>query len=66
MFESHILIPHKNATQYDNITRTFDGIREFLKNMDIEGLVFHHKDGRMAKIKKRDYQLARKINSGTG
>jgi len=60
-FEAHILVPHETATQYDNVTRTFAGIREFLDSMDIEGLVFHHEDGRMAKIKKRDYQLTRSL-----
>ena len=59
-FEAHVLVPHSSATQYDNIERTFDGIRAFLEMMDIEGLVFHHPDGRMAKIKKRDYGLPRK------
>ena len=59
-FENHILIPHANAMTYDNITRTFEGIKEFLEKRDIEGLVFHNLDGRMAKIKKRDYGLPRK------
>lgn len=54
-FEEHVLVPHSEATQYDNVPRTFDGLRDFLETMDIEGLVFHHPDGRMAKIKKRDF-----------
>lgn len=54
-FERHVLVPHSEATQYDNVPRDFDSIREFLDSMDIEGLVFHHQDGRMAKIKKRDF-----------
>jgi len=53
--ESHVLVPHSEATQYDNVPRTFDGLRDFLETMDIEGIVFHHPDGRMAKIKKRDF-----------
>lgn len=60
-FESHILVPHSGATQYDNVPRTFEGIKTFLESMDIEGFVFHHPDGRMAKIKKRDYQQSRKV-----
>jgi len=59
-FETHVLVPHSGAPQYDGIERTFDGIRGFLEHRDIEGLVFHHKDGRMAKIKKRDYGQKRK------
>lgn len=60
-FEVHVLVPHSDATQYDSVPRTFDGIKSFLDGMDIEGLVFHHPDGRMAKIKKRDYQLSRNV-----
>jgi hypothetical protein len=39
--------------------RTFDGLREWLTGRDIEGLVFHHPDGRMGKIKLRDFGLRR-------
>jgi hypothetical protein len=59
-YKTHVLIPHSEATQYPEILRTFEGIKLFLDVMDIEGIVFHHKDGRQAKIKKRDYQLKRK------
>jgi hypothetical protein len=59
-FEAHVLVPHSEATQYDNVPRTFEGLRDFLSAMDIEGLVFHHPDGRMAKIKKRDFGQHRK------
>lgn len=38
---------------------TFDGLRSYLAVTDIEGVVFHHPDGRMAKIKKRDFGLKR-------
>lgn len=39
--------------------RTFAGIRQWLTDKGIEGLVFHHPDGRMAKIKKRAFGLSR-------
>lgn len=39
--------------------RDFDGIRKFLSVNDIEGVVFHHEDGRMCKIKKSDFGLIR-------
>ena len=38
--------------------RDFDGIRDFLARQLIEGIVWHHPDGRMVKIKARDYGLA--------
>ena len=59
-FDTHILVPHSEATQYNDVPRTFDGIRDFLETMNIEGLVFHHPDGRMAKIKKRDFGQPRR------
>ena len=41
----------------DHFFRTWDGLREFLARSVYEGLVFHHLDGRMGKIKRRDYGL---------
>lgn len=37
--------------------RTFDGLRRFLTEHTIEGLVFHHPDGRMAKLRRKDFGL---------
>lgn len=34
---------------------TFEGIRFLLSGLNVEGLVWHHPDGRMAKIKRRDF-----------
>ncbi len=46
-----------------NVPRTYKGLRDFFKDFDskyspghkAEGIVFHHPDGRMAKIKVRDF-----------
>jgi hypothetical protein len=35
--------------------RDFDGLREFLRDFAGEGLVFHHPDGRLAKIRRDDF-----------
>jgi hypothetical protein len=35
--------------------RTFAALREFLSKARIEGIVFHHPDGRMAKIRRADF-----------
>lgn len=40
------------------VTRTFDGIREYLAANMIEGIVFAHPDGRMCKIRRNDYGLS--------
>jgi len=57
--ESHVLIPHASAEEFGGVMRTFDGLQEFLSTHDIEGVVFHHPNGRMAKIKGRDFGVKR-------
>jgi len=44
---------------YPDFPRTFGGIAKALADMDIEGIVFHHPDGRMAKIKAKDFGIER-------
>lgn len=56
---THSLMLHSQCESYPDAPRTFDGLREWLTGRDIEGLVFHHPDGRMAKIKLRDFELKR-------
>lgn len=51
---AHTLIPHGVKILAD-VPRTFDGLRDWLTGKDMEGIVFHHPDGRMAKIKLRDF-----------
>ena len=55
----HVLIKHSHAENWNDVPRDFDGIKNWLEDKDIEGLVFHHPDGRMGKIKKRDFGLKR-------
>jgi hypothetical protein len=38
--------------------RTFDALRAYLQR-DIEGIVWHHEDGRMVKIKGKDFGIRR-------
>lgn len=57
----HVLISHADAERvYLQVALTFDTIREdvvALANEDgCEGIVWHHPDGRMAKIKARDFR----------
>ena len=59
-FTEHVLISHVATGLHPDAPRTFEGLRDWLQGMDIEGIVFHHPDGRMAKIKKRDFGLKRK------
>ena len=55
----HLLIAH-GQHPIDGDPRDFDGIREYLAAHDIEGIVWHHPDGRMAKIKGKDFGIKRK------
>lgn len=51
---SHVLVPH-GAERLDDCPRTFQGLRDYLLGRQIEGIVWHHPDGRRVKIKKRDF-----------
>ncbi|MEE8423872.1 MAG: DUF5565 family protein [Thermodesulfobacteriota bacterium] len=57
--DRHVLVAHAKAEIFEDCPRDFDGLKKWLANHDIEGIVFHHSDGRMAKIKKRDFALKR-------
>lgn len=53
-----VLIPHGSVV-FEDAPRTYDGLKEWLANKNIEGLVWHHSDGRMAKIKLKDFGYER-------
>lgn len=55
-----ILIRH-GAQIMPNIPRSFTELKEWFRDRDIEGIVWHHPDGRMVKIKARDFGLSRKV-----
>lgn len=54
-FSEHTLLRHSKADVLREVPRTWEGIKNYLKNKDIEGVVWHHPNGPMAKIKKRDF-----------
>lgn len=58
-YDKHVLIRHSEAEIFD-VPRTLEGIRNWIRDKDIEGIVFHHPDGRMGKVKKRDFGMVRK------
>ena len=51
---AHVLIPH-GVEKLADVPRGFDALKEFLRERPIEGIVWHHPDGRMAKIKRTDF-----------
>lgn len=52
--DRHVLIRHGSEVE-DGCPRDHDGIKAYLDSNEIEGIVWHHPDGRMAKIKARDF-----------
>ncbi|MGW2281128.1 hypothetical protein [Streptomyces sp. NPDC001770] len=59
--EAHRLVAHATAERLDVAEPTFAGIRARVRALSAdgcEGIVWHHPDGRMAKIKARDFPEA--------
>lgn len=53
-FDSHVLVPHGDVV-IGNLPRNYEMLRGYLSSMPWEGIVWHHPDGRMAKLKRRDF-----------
>jgi hypothetical protein len=53
-FDRHVLVPH-GADILEGVPLSFDGIRDYFASHDIEGIVWHHPDGRMVKVKGKDF-----------
>jgi hypothetical protein len=53
-FSSHVFVRH-GADMLHGVPRTYAGLREYLGDNLIEGIVFHHPDGRMCKIRRHDF-----------
>lgn len=58
-YAQHTLVPHADLVINEEVPRKYNALREWIKDRGIEGIVFHHPDGRMAKIKKRDFGFKR-------
>lgn len=62
-FESHVVIRHADAQPLDlpefhpdaTVETTMDILKGYLLQQPYEGIVWHHPDGRMAKLKRRDF-----------
>lgn len=51
----HTLMSHDRAAELPGAPRDFEGLAAWLAAFNGEGIVWHHPDGRMAKIKRRDF-----------
>jgi hypothetical protein len=56
--DCNALVPH-GELELDDVPRDYDGLAEWMQTCPWEGVVWHHKDGSMAKIKKRDFPAPR-------
>lgn len=58
----HVLVavdPFDPELVLEGVPRDFEGLREYLRGRDIEGVVFHHENGRKAKVKTKDFGFKR-------
>lgn len=53
--DRHVLWRH--GREAADVGRTREAIAEWLASHEAEGLVFHHPDGRMAKVRRKDFGL---------
>lgn len=53
--ERHSLVRHGQEILIPQPPRDFVGLKEWLDKNRMEGIVWHHPDGRMVKIKRRDF-----------
>lgn len=51
----HVLVRHAAAQLLHDAPRDYDGLAKWLADFEGEGIVWHHPDGRMAKLKRRDF-----------
>jgi len=56
--DSHDLVLH-GCEPLSDAPRDFSGLKTYLAAHDIEGIVWHHPDGRMVKIKGKDFGVRR-------
>jgi hypothetical protein len=55
---AHQFIRHGNEVLHD-CPRTFEALKAYLAERDIEGVVWHHPDGRYVKVKTHDFGIQR-------
>lgn len=51
---AHVLLSH-GAVAVDHVPRNYEDLRIYFSEKFIEGVVWHHPDGRRAKLKRKDF-----------
>lgn len=59
---THMLLPH-GTEKLEDAPRTFAELKEYLRPGHIEGIVWHHPDGRMVKVKGKDFGFKRALRA---
>ena len=60
--DTDILEKHGNRI-LENVPRDYEGIRQYLEEHYLEGIVFYRENGEMCKIKRSDFGFPWKINN---
>ena len=63
--ERHELVMHDMADDLGDVPTGYDDLRDWLADFDGEGVVWHHPDGRMAKIKRKDFWVPNETKPGS-
>ena len=58
-YRTHVLVSHAEASVLEGCLRSHAELRDYLSENPIEGVVWHHEDGRMVKIKGKDFGIKR-------
>ena len=53
-FAAHTLVRH-GEQELPDAPRDFEGLKAYLRDQTLEGIVWHHPDGRRVKIKRKDF-----------
>lgn len=53
--EGHELVWHNDAEVIEDVPRDYHGLAGLMSTLPYEGIVWHHPDGRMAKLKRKDF-----------
>lgn len=54
-YPQHMLVLHETASRLDAVPLDYDGLSDYLSGFRGEGIVWHHPDGRMVKLKRKDF-----------
>lgn len=54
-FEKHALVRHGSGLPFTDVPLHYDELADYMRWLPYEGIVWHHPDGRMVKLKVRDF-----------